>query len=788
MSGGQKARVALARAVYRMADIYLLDDPLSAVDAHVGQHLFQECLVDALRGKTRILVTHQVHFLPKCDRIVVIENGKLLATGSYQEIQAQGIDFSTLVVEPDAAATSTAPKSSAEEDGKKTEETEEVEAAEEAAVTAAVAVDDLSVELQSSELQEETEEELQAKKKKLAEDRKKDDRMSQLISMEERRQGDVPWQTYRKYLQAGGSMLFVGVVFIMLLGQALQLGANFWLSYWGQQSIKADPSLSTSQNLNYLNIFAALSCAGLATYVVRSFLLAGHRIGTSVLFHHHLLNRVLHAPLAFFDVTPLGRILNRFSSDLLTLDEELTQTISQVANAFFACLGALGAIAGATKGTFLIVMVPMLWFYRQIQQYFRRTNTTLARLESVSRSPMYADFSQALNGLTSIRAYGDQKRFTGWMMDRVDSNSIAGLLSQIASQWLAVRLDFLGAIITFFIAILATLSNGFIPAGFLALGLMYSFQMTSYLKFLVRMLATGEAQMNSVERILFYVENIPQEGVKESDSSQISMDVKASVDPSSRSCCCITNSSATTTTSKVDQKNGFSSVSRGDEEAPGCGLEVQLPAEWPSEGCIELRGMGMRYRGGPLVLSQVSAFINSKEKVGIAGRTGSGKSSLLVALFRMEECAEGQIIIDGVDIAQVPLAILRSRLGIIPQDPVLFSASVRFNLDPFQEFADELLWKVLEQVNMKDVVLSLPNKLEEMVAEGGDNFSAGQRQLICIGRALLRRPKILVLDEATASIDNDTDNLVQKMVRENFKDSTVLTIAHRLHTIIDSDR
>ena len=549
------------------------------------------------------------------------------------------------------------------------------------------------------------------------------------------------WPTYSYYIKAGGLGKFFAVIFFICLYQALVVVASYWLAYWGtvdtRSNFKGTP-LTSEQNVYFLNYYALYTMMGVIALTVRAVTLAQHRLGTSVTLHEEMLQSVFGAPVAFFDVTPQGRILNRFSSDMVIVDEELSQSISQLTNSLFSVFGAIAAIAAATQGIFLLLCVPLVVLYEKIQRYFRKSNTAIARLQSVALSPIYTDFSQALTGLSTIRAYGVGKRFVDSLQQRVDYNTVPLVMTQLAIQWLAIRLDFIGSIISLFIAVLAIASNGLIPASFLALGLTYSFQMTTYLKFAVRMIATAEAQMNSVERIKYYIDNIDQED-------------------------------------------------EGTLKGPD-GKDVVVPEDWPKEGKVVATDIQMRYRDGPLVLKGVSYNVNGGEKIGIAGRTGSGKSSMMIGLFRIQELASGKIYIDGIDTSTVPLRTLRSRLGIIPQDPVIFSASVRFNLDPFEAYSDIQIWDVLKSVDMKEHVMSLPGKLSEEVAEGGDNFSTGQRQLICIARALLRTPKILVLDEATASIDNETDNMIQAMVRVNFKECTVLTIAHRLNTIIDSDR
>ena len=376
--------------------------------------------------------------------------------------------------------------------------------------------------------------------------------------------------------------------------------------------------------------------------------------------------------------------------------------------------------------------------YFIIQKWFRKTSTELQRVTSIAGSPIFADFSQVLTGTSTVRAYGERERFFNQCQTSFDNFNASYNLVYMANYWLGLRLDFLGGLIGAFIGAVsvATAKYDFIPAGWLGLALSYSIEVTGFLKHGVRMMATIEADMNSVERVLYYTENIEPEAP----------DVVPDKDPSNDS--------------------------------------------WPSAGVIDFENVSMRYRDGPLVLKNINLTVQGGEKIGVVGRTGSGKSSLMNLLFRITEVEKdgGSVKIDGVNTSQIGTEVLRLNLSIIPQDPVMFSNTVRYNIDPFGAATESEIWEVLQKVQLVDVISALPNGLDDEVAEGGENFSQGQRQLLCIARSLLRKPKILILDEATASIDNTTDAAIQKMIRENFKNATVLTIAHRLNTILDSDR
>jgi ATP-binding cassette subfamily C (CFTR/MRP) protein 1 len=646
-----------------------------------------------------------------------MHNGRIKHQGTYQYLVATGVDFAGAI------------EVSKSEKGQVSTELDANENVQEELTTSN------TNEAASGGDKTDTEEETNAKdamKKKGA----------KLVNDEEKIEGSIDGSAYIRYVKAGGWSIAVCAVVATACGRAAEISSTFWLALWADRTLAAYRSgspMSDGQTSFHLGIYSLFGFLGIIGLAVRGIFIAMHRLGASITMHNGLTDTILAAPISFFDVTPIGRVLNRFAADMDKLDLELTQTISQGLNTTFTVLGSLGAIVAATKGTFMIPLIPFGYMYYVIQKWFRKTSTELQRITSIANSPIFADFSQTLSGTPSIRAYGVQDGFFSKCKASFDNMNASYLLVQAVGYWLSLRLDVLGGCISLFTGAIAvgTIDYDFIPAGWLGLGLSYALEVTSYLKFGVQMIATLEANMSSVERILYYTDNITREA--------------PAVIP---------------------------------DKDPEAGA-------WPTAGEIEFQNVSMRYRQGPLVLKSISLKINGGEKIGVCGRTGSGKSSLMISLFRISEIEDdgiGKILIDGINTREIGTAALRLNLSIIPQDPVMFSNTIRYNLDPFATAPEEELWNVLKKVRMAEVIAALPKGLDEEVSEGGENFSQGQRQLICIARSLLRKPKILVMDEATASIDNETDALIQEMIRENFHDSTVLTIAHRLNTIMDSDR
>lgn len=510
-------------------------------------------------------------------------------------------------------------------------------------------------------------------------------------------------------------------------------------------------------HFSLVTIFSAI----FATFVrLLLFNFAGLR-ASKVMFDE-LLDVILHAPMAFFDTTPIGRIMNRFSKDMYTVDEQLVVSGRSYLATMAQVLSTIVVVTSVTP-KFIFGLVPLLVFYLHQQNFFTMTYRELKRLDSVTRSPIYALLSETLDGVLTIRAFGAEENLNKRMINMINMQQTAYRLTYAAQCWLSVRLEFCGTMIVFVACFVSVIQHGSrggdeLFAGLAGLSISFALSITQSLNWTVRMASDVEANMVAVERIQQY--------------SQIASEAPR--------------------------------LTETDES---------LPYNWPSEGRIEFINSKLRYRPGlPLVLKGLNISIPAQAKVGVVGRTGAGKSTLMVALLRLVELDSGSIKIDGVDIRSVGLKTLRSKIAVIPQDPVLFSGSVRTNLDPFDEFDDDRLFEVLQHVGLYSSVVknysstslssyhsgessnvngrgrAQPIKsLSEAVTEGGTNFSVGQRQLMVIARAMLTGAQVVIMDEATASVDGETDARIQRVFREEFKNATCITVAHRLNTIMDSD-
>uniref|UniRef100_A0A8C7CGD0 Uncharacterized protein n=1 Tax=Oncorhynchus kisutch TaxID=8019 RepID=A0A8C7CGD0_ONCKI len=727
LSGGQKQRVSLARAAYSQADVYLLDDPLSAVDSHVGKHLFEEVVgpKGILKDKTRILVTHGVSFLPYVDEIIVLKEGCVSEVGSYQSLKDSKGAFSEFL------------DTYAKDEGKKhtgecvcitdsTSDGEEVglvpDLQDPQADTPPEDIVSMTLRRESSIRRSqrngryERESEIERGRKRWT----------------KKQHFTVKFSVYLQYLRAMGwgySTMFFLVYFIQ---NVAFIGQNLWLSDWTNDAEdyynKTYPNWKRDTRIG---VFGALGVVQGVFVFMGTLLLANGSINASRILHSRLLNNILRVPMMFFDTTPSGRVVNRFAKDIFTVDEAIPQSFRSWIMCFLGVLGTLFVICLATP-IFTAIIIPLAVVYYFVQRFYVASSRQLRRLDSVSRSPIYSHFGETVSGLSVIRAYGHQDRFLKHNEKIIDENLKSVYLWIISNRWLAIRLEFLGNLVVFFSALLAVIARDSLDSGLVGLSISYALNVTQTLNWLVRMTSELETNIVAVERVSEYTEI-------ENEADWVS--------------------------------------------------EIRPPEKWPEAGRLRFENFKVRYRPElDLVLHGITCDIDSTEKIGIVGRTGAGKSSLTNCLFRIIEAAEGRILIDGTDIATLGLHDLRTRLTIIPQDPVLFSGTLRMNLDPFETFSDEEIWRVLELSHLKEYVGGLQEGLTHEVSEGGENLSIGQRQLLCLARALLRKSRILILDEATAAVDLETDSLIQKTIRREFSHCTVLTIAHRLHSILDSSR
>ncbi|XP_024119607.1 multidrug resistance-associated protein 4 [Oryzias melastigma] len=711
LSGGQKARVNLARAVYQDADIYLLDDPLSAVDAEVGRHLFEKCICGLLRRKPRVLVTHQLQYLKEADQIVILKEGHMVAKGTYTELLQSGVDFASLL------------KKNEEEEQQQQPPTPQDFPARGRTLS------QISALSQTSSIQS----------------GKDGDQLPgetvQTVPEESRGQGTIGTKLYLKYLQAGANVaVLLFVILVNLLAQVSYIMQDWWLAYWAAEQEKLDnknSSIPIGQNVTeeldlnlYLGVYAGLTASTIVFGFVRNLLLFNVLVRCAQALHNRMFNSILRTPVRFFDINPIGRVLNRFSKDIGQLDSLLPLTFVDFVQVFLQILGVI-SVAASVIPWILIPVLPLLVVFIFLRRYFLKTSREIKRLEGTTRSPVFSHLSSSLQGLWTIRAFGAEERFQKAFDAHQDLHSGAWFLFLTTSRWFAVRLDGICAIFITITTFGCLLLRNQLDAGSVGLALTYAVTLMGMFQWGVRQSAEVENMMTSVERVVEYTEL--------------------------------------------------------QSEAPW-EMQKRPPPDWPSKGLVTFDQVSFSYSDdGQPVLHNLKATFRPQEKVGIVGRTGAGKSSLVSALFRLAE-PQGKIYIDNVVTSEIGLHDLRQKMSIIPQDPVLFTGTMRKNLDPFHQHSDEALWNALEEVQLKAAVEELPQKLETVLAESGSNFSVGQRQLVCLARAILRKNRILIIDEATANVDPRTDELIQKTIREKFRACTVITIAHRLNTIIDSDR
>ncbi|XP_039392197.1 ATP-binding cassette sub-family C member 8 isoform X3 [Mauremys reevesii] len=718
LSGGQRQRISVARALYQQTNVVFLDDPFSALDIHLSDHLMQEGILKMLREdkRTIILVTHKLQYLPHADWIIAMKDGTIQREGTLKDIQKSESElfehWKTLMNRQDQELekeTIIERKTVLERKNlRRTRYSRE-----------ALLKDD-----------EEDEEEIT--------ESDDDDNLSSVLHQ----RAKMPWRACGKYLSSAGILLLPLLVLSQLLKHTVMVAIDYWLAKWTSDVISAKSDLvqkncSVCQEYNhsrYSRVFSILCCLGIILCLVTSIAVEWTGLKVAKKLHYCLLNKIILAPMRFFETTPLGSILNRFSADCNTIDQHIPATLECLSRSTLLCVSALAVISYVTP-MFLIALLPLAIICYFIQKYFRVASRDLQQLDDSTQLPLLCHFSETVEGLTTIRAFRYEGRFRQKLLEYTDSNNIASLFLTAANRWLEVRMEYIGACVVLIAAVTSITKSLYnqLSSGLVGLGLTYALMVSNYLNWMVRNLADMEIQLGAVKRI-----------------------------------------------------NGL--LKTEAENYEGLLSPSQIPQNWPDRGEIQIQNLSVRYDSNlKPVLKHVSAHISPGQKIGICGRTGSGKSSFSLAFFRMVDTFEGRIIIDGIDIAKLPLQTLRSRLSIILQDPILFSGTIRFNLDPEKKCTDSMLWEALEIAQLKHVVKALPGGLDAIVTEGGENFSQGQRQLFCLARAFVRKTSIFIMDEATASIDMATENILQKVVMTAFADRTVVTIAHRVHTILNAD-
>ncbi|XP_065643858.1 multidrug resistance-associated protein 1-like isoform X2 [Hydra vulgaris] len=761
LSGGQKQRISIARAVYHNSDIYIMDDSLSAVDAHVGKHIFDQVIgkKGLLNNKTRLFVTNDLTYLPYVDQIIVLSENKILKCGSYEELinNSANADFYKdlyhgVYNRDQVERTNTVENNESVKDLKVNFEvvrkftspiskiSHYVLAFTNCALAAFSFDECLKVlqkmklninmgnyyDLEKNELYQREASEILKRREKI--DFLKDsNRTKVLISDEIFTTGKVNQSVYWTYARCVGILITMIFLCFGLITEGFSLSSRVWLAEWS-----SDKNVLEKTRNMYLGIYGALGIGqGLSSWL-QAYIICFGVTNASKALHYNLLTNVLRCPMIFFETTPMGRIVNRFSKDINLIDESIPKSLKSFVSCLLTLLSTI-AIISYTTPIFLAIFFLIGVVYILIQRIYVSTSVQLQRMESIRRSPVYSHFFETVSGVSTIRALKISDEFISENESRIDFNQEVNFQILSLNRWLALRLEICGHVISMFAAMLCILGRENLSPGMVGLSISYALQVTQTLNWLVRLSSELENDIISVERIKEYID-VPTEAAAIVETCRPSQD-------------------------------------------------------WPKFGAVAFHNICLRYRCDlDFVLNDISFNVEPSEKIGLVGRTGAGKSSIANALFRITEAASGSILIDNVDISTIGLHDLRSRITIIPQNPILYSGTLRFNIDPFDQFNDEEILRVLDICNLKLCASNLESGLLYEILEGGSNLSVGQRQLICLARAVIRNSKVIVLDEATSSVDHETDSFIQEVIRKEFKSSTVLCIAHRLNTILDYDR
>lgn len=729
LSGGQKARINLARSLYRQADIYLLDDPLSAVDTHVSKHLFEECIQKYLAGKTRILATHQLQYVKNVDAIILIEQGKVTVFSQFQDLLSQRPEYAELL----AAESESTEDSSLEKSTMKRQ-------------------------YSSSSTRSRTPEASSG-----GTDDEEEDENSEKFNdgLEGTSRGVVKGPIFIKYFQTGANLCLACTVLLLFICTQFMASLNDYFVpilvneeetrhyYITQAQLNATnntsiENLDISSMYNSMYVYTAIIVGLFCIGITRSLIFYKVCILCSQKLHDMAFSALIRTGMRFFDTNPSGRILNRFSKDMGAIDELLPKAILDAGQICMMMFGSL-AVSCIINPLFLIPIVFLGTVFYWIRKVFLRTSKNIKRMEGMTRSPVFTHLNATLNGLSTIRAYCAQDILRKEFDKLQDVHTSTVYMYIVASTSFGFSLDVFCFVFTSLVIFSFLLLQQSFSGGEVGLAITQVMAMTGMIQWGMRQNAEVENQMMSVERVLEYTQIVAESNLR--DRGKFAKKI--------------------------------------EKQLP---LPANAPKNWPTDGMIRFRSVYMKYvEDDPPVLKGLNLVINPGEKIGIVGRTGAGKSSLISALFRLAKI-EGVIEIDGIDTGSICLEDLRRNISIIPQDPVLFSGTLRRNLDPFNEFTDKALWEVLDEVELKDAVITAGTGLDSRVLDRGSNYSVGQRQLVCLARAILRNNKILMLDEATANVDPQTDALIQHTIRKKFAKCTVLTIAHRLNTIMDSNK